>query len=83
MNRKLDRVTSKLREIWLSLPASSEFEDLRLRFLNDELQVYLSSIQDVRRELLTFVLSCSQALWTLDQMEASIIATGSLQPLDA
>ena len=64
-------------------PASSEFEDLRLRFLNDELQVYLSSIQDVRRELLTFVLSCSQALWTLDQMEASIIATGSLQPLDA
>ena len=83
MNRKLDRVTSKLREIWLSLPASSEFEDLRLRFLNNELQVYLSSVQDVRREFLTFVLSCSQDLWTLDQMETAIIATGSLQPLDA
>ena len=83
MNRKLDRVTSKLREIWLSLPASSEFEDLRLRFLNNELQVYLSSVQDVRREFLTFVLSFSQDLWTLDQMETAIIATGSLQPLDA
>ena len=57
MNRKLDRVTSKLRERWLSFPASSEFEDLRLRFLNDELQIYLSSVQVVRRELLTFVLS--------------------------
>ena len=83
MNRKLDRVTSKLREIWSSLPASSEFEDLRLRFLNDELKVYLLSIQKVRRELLTFVLSCAQDIWTLDQMEAAIIATRSLQPLDA
>ena len=75
-------MTQKLEEIWKSLPASSEFEDLRLRFLSDDLRSYLTKIQDVRHRFFTFVVSCCKDTWTSEQMEAAIDATGSLLPLE-
>ena len=80
--QKLRKVTQKLEEIWKSLPASSEFEDLHLRFLSDDLRSYLTKIQEVHHRFFTFVVSCCKDTWTSEQMEAAIDATGSLLPLE-